>query len=71
MIDADPGPDMTRGEKQPTPEAVRAACLAAAREAYEDAMQRGLCAEGALEAALGAIEMLDLETVQEADQAES
>ncbi|MBW3567538.1 MAG: acetyltransferase [Proteobacteria bacterium] len=62
---------MTRDEKTPTPEAVRAACLIAARTAYEDAMQRGLCAEGALEAALGAIEMLNLETVQDTDQAES
>ena len=61
---------MTRDDKKPTPEAVRAACLAAARAAWEDAMQRGLCAEGALEAALGAIEMLDLETVRNTDQAE-
>jgi len=47
----------------PAPEAVRAACLAAAKAAYDDALQRGLCAEGALEAALGAIETLDLESI--------
>lgn len=41
-------------------EVVRAACLEAAREAHDDALARGLCAEGALEAALGAIETLDL-----------
>ena len=41
-------------------EAVRAACLQAAREAYEDALVRGLCQEGAIEAALGAIETLDV-----------
>ena len=44
-------------------EAVRAACLKAARDAFEDAEVRGLCGEGALEAALGAIEMLDLDTL--------
>lgn len=48
-------------------EAVRAACLAAARAAYEDAMMRGVCAEGALEAALGAIETLDLERLSFVD----
>lgn len=42
-------------------ETVRAACLKAARDAYDDAMMRGLCAEGALEAALGAIEQLNLD----------
>lgn len=44
-------------------EQVRAACLKAARDAYEDALMRGLCAEGALEAALGAIETLDLDRI--------
>lgn len=44
-------------------EAVRAACLKAARDAFEDAGMRGLCAEGALEAALGAIETLDLDSL--------
>jgi len=41
-------------------EAVRAACLSAAREAYEDAGLRGLCAEGRWEAARGAIATCDL-----------
>ena len=44
-------------------EAVRAACRRAAMEAYEDASMRGLCAEGAWECALGAIETIDLEAV--------
>lgn len=44
-------------------EKVRAACLKAARDAYDDALVRGLCAEGALEAALGAIETLDLDAL--------
>lgn len=41
-------------------EAVRAACLTAALESYEDASIRGLCHEGAWECAVGAIRTLDL-----------
>lgn len=44
-------------------EAVKDACIRAALEGYEDAAMRGLCPEGALEAAISAIRMLDLETV--------
>ena len=44
-------------------EAVRAACLKAAREGYTQAAQSGLCHEGAVEASLGAIGMLDLKAV--------
>lgn len=46
-------------------ENVRAACLAAAREAYEDAGLSGLCAEGRWEAALSAIQSLDLDAAIE------
>ena len=41
-------------------EIVRQACIAAALEGYEDAAMRGLCCEGAWEAAIGAIRRLDL-----------
>ena len=41
-------------------EQVRAAVLAAALAAYEDAGMRGVCAEGAWEVALGAMRTLDL-----------
>ena len=41
-------------------EAVRAACLDAARRAYEDAGIRGLCADGRWEAAWTTIQHLDL-----------
>lgn len=41
-------------------ERVRSACVAVARSGYEDAAMAGLCAEGALEAALSAVERLDL-----------
>jgi hypothetical protein len=44
-------------------EAVRAACLDAARLAYEDAGIRGLCADGRWEAAWIAIQQLDLSAV--------
>ena len=46
-------------------ELVRAACLDAAIQAYEDAGIRGLCAEGRWEAALDAIRHLDLSAVAE------
>lgn len=44
-------------------EAVRAACLAAAMAAYEDAGIQGLCPEGRWEAAVAAIRRLDLAAV--------
>lgn len=46
-------------------ESVRAACLDAAIQAYEDAGIRGLCADGRWEAALAAIRQLDLTRVLE------
>jgi len=50
-------------ERRRIAEAVRAACIEAAQRAYEQASVSGLCAEGALEAAVGAVRMLDLEAV--------
>ena len=44
-------------------EAVRAACLKTAREAYENAGISGLCEEGRWECAVDAIRALDIETV--------
>lgn len=41
-------------------ERVRRACLLAAAAAYEQAREDGLCAEGAWEAAMGALAALDL-----------
>jgi hypothetical protein len=40
-------------------EAVRAACIDVAVEAFEGASTSGLCCDGAFECAVGAIEMLD------------
>lgn len=44
-------------------EAVREACIAAAQRGYENAALSGLCEEGALEAAISAIRMVDLEAL--------
>lgn len=44
-------------------EKVRSACLEALRERFEEASQDGLCSEGAIEAAMGAIQQLDLELI--------
>ena len=49
--------------KQKIADAVRVACLQAAREAYETAGSSGLCEEGRWECALGAIRSLDLAAV--------
>jgi hypothetical protein len=44
-------------------ESVRAACLKAAQDAYENAGVSGLCQEGRWECAIAAIRSLDLESV--------
>lgn len=44
-------------------EAVRAACIQAAIEGYENASVSGLCGEGAFEAAVSAIRMVDLDAL--------
>jgi len=49
-------------------EAVRAACIRAALDGYRDAAISGLCHEGAFEAALDAIRMLDLRAVIEREE---
>jgi len=47
-------------------ETVRQACERAAIEGYESARVAGLCAEGAFEAAVSAMRMLDLDALVEA-----
>lgn len=44
-------------------EAIRSECLKAAREAFMDASENGLCEEGAIEAACGAIQAVDTERI--------
>ncbi len=45
-------------------EAIRAACVEAAISGYERAAISGLCREGAFEAAISAMRMVDLETIR-------
>ncbi|HKK06620.1 MAG TPA: acetyltransferase [Gammaproteobacteria bacterium] len=44
-------------------EAVREACVREAKAGFEQAAISGLCHEGAVESAIGAIQMLDLEAL--------
>ena len=44
-------------------EAVRRACIEAALAAYEDSGVMGLCAEGRWEAAIGAMQSLDIQAL--------
>jgi len=39
---------------------LRARCIEAAREGFQDASMSGLCSEGAMEASIGAIQSLDI-----------
>lgn len=43
--------------------AVQEACIQEAKNAYEEAAISGLCDEGALEAAIGAIQTLDIDAL--------
>lgn len=42
---------------------IRKACIEAAREGFRDASMSGLCTDGAMEAAIGAMQSLDLESI--------
>lgn len=44
-------------------ETVRESCIQAAREGFRDASMSGLCTEGAMEAAISAIQQLDLKVI--------
>jgi hypothetical protein len=44
-------------------EQVRAACVEAAIRGYEEAATSGLCHEGAVEASVGAIRMVDVDAL--------
>jgi hypothetical protein len=50
-------------ERQELAEAIRNACVQAALDGYQNAAIAGLCHEGAWEAAINAIQMLDLDAV--------
>ena len=57
---------MTAEERRRLAEAVRDACLRAAKKGYEEAAQSGVCHEGAVEVSLDAIKMMDLKALLEA-----
>ena len=42
---------------------IRQACIQAAKEGFRDASMSGLCTEGAIEAAIGAMQTLDIEKI--------
>jgi len=44
-------------------EKVKEACIEAAKEGFQDASISGLCTEGAMEAAVGAIQKLDIQKI--------
>lgn len=52
-------------------ETVRESCIQAAREGFQDASISGLCAEGAMEAAISAIQQLDLKIILEKNPGET
>jgi hypothetical protein len=54
---------MTQDERNKLAEAVKVACLEAAKKGYEEASASGLCHEGAVEASLDAVRMVDLKAV--------
>jgi len=54
---------MNPEERRKLAEAVRDACLQAARQGYADAAASGLCHEGAVEASLDAVRMVDLKAL--------
>ncbi|MEX2435942.1 MAG: acetyltransferase [Balneolaceae bacterium] len=44
-------------------EIIKNACIEAARDGFRDASMSGLCTEGAMEAAISAIQKLDVEEI--------
>jgi hypothetical protein len=51
--------------KKEVAQKVQNACIQAAREGFQEASMSGLCTEGAAEAAISAIQKLDLEDLLE------
>lgn len=54
-----------RYEMNRVAEEVRSACIEAMKEGFQDASMSGLCTEGAVEAAIGAVQSLNLEKIIE------
>lgn len=58
--------DNPTSDKQRSFEFIKTACIKAAQQGYTNAAFSGLCSEGAFEAAISAIQMLELNEVIEA-----
>jgi len=54
---------MMNEEQYQLAEKVKEACIEAAKEGFQDASMSGLCTEGAMEAAVSAIQKLDIQKI--------
>lgn len=54
---------MDKSEQLKIAESIKDACIRVAQEGFRDASMSGLCMEGAMEAALSAIQKLNVENV--------
>jgi hypothetical protein len=54
---------MTNEEQYRLADKVKEACVQAAKEGFQDASMSGLCTEGAIEAAVSAIQKLDIQKI--------
>ena len=54
---------MNEQERYQTAKKVKEACIQAAKEGFQDASMSGLCNEGAMEAAVSAIQNLDIQKI--------
>ena len=61
---------MNSTEEKRIAQKIRQACIKAAKEGFRDASMSGLCMDGAVEAAIGAIQSLDIERIVDEDKQE-
>lgn len=54
---------MDKSEQLKLAKTIKKACIKAAQEGFRDASMSGLCTDGAMEAAVSAIQKLDVEKV--------
>lgn len=54
---------MDKSEQLKIAETIKKACIMAAQEGFRDASMSGLCTDGAMEAAVSAIQKLNVENV--------
>lgn len=55
--------DSNRNEMTQLAKEVQRACIRAMKEGFQDASMSGLCMDGAVEAAVGAVQSLNLEEI--------